>query len=569
MENGTYSKPQRVGSVAELTASGQLIGKIGTMPVLVVWHDGEAFAIEDRCPHLGFALHKGTIESGMITCHWHHARFDLVSGCTLDPWADDAVGFAVELVGDDVMISPRRTEASLERSVERLRKGIELNLTLVIAKAVHALVELPGGEQEAIRVAYELGEANRAEGWGSGLTVLTCMANLLPHLRHQDRALALVHAIRFVARDIVGQPRRVRMGGLDAVGQSPDRLAGWYRRFVETRSADGAERSMATLIAVGGPAEDALFGAVTDHVFIEGGHLLDYTNKAFEAIGEHHGDPATLLTSLVAQTCRAERSEELSEWNHPHDLVALAAVTQSAIAASSVAVDADDFEPAMGRLGYELLVDDPQAVADALVVARNAGASSEQLARAVALAAALRLVRFHHNNEQGDWDTVHHTLTFTNAVHQAIVRHHDTPAARAIVHGAMRVYLDRFLNVPAARFPTARFDALDELDKCWDLQGNIEQAAAIVAGSSRSDRSAVIAALGKALLREDAGFHMYQSLEAGVRQAMSWPADSEESSAILVGVTRFLAAHTPTRRELSSIDATAVRLRRGEELFAD
>ena len=173
MENGTYSKPQRVGSVAELTASGQLIGKIGTMPVLVVWHDGEAFAIEDRCPHLGFALHKGTIESGMITCHWHHARFDLVSGCTLDPWADDAVGFAVELVGDDVMISPRRTEASLERSVERLRKGIELNLTLVIAKAVHALVELPGGEQEAIRVAYELGEANRAEGWGSGLTVLT------------------------------------------------------------------------------------------------------------------------------------------------------------------------------------------------------------------------------------------------------------------------------------------------------------------------------------------------------------------------------------------------------------
>jgi hypothetical protein len=38
---------------------------------------------------------------------------------------------------------------------------------------------------------------------------------------------------------------------------------------------------------------------------------------------------------------------------------------------------------------------------------------------------------------------------------------------------------------------------------------------------------------------------------------------------VLVGVARFLAAHTPTRRELVTISRTAVRLRRGEDLFAD
>ena len=564
----------RVGSLLDLRSNGQITTKVGSTPVLVVWHDGEAFAIEDRCPHLGFPLHRGTIESGMVTCHWHHARFDLASGCTLDPWADDAAGFAVTLVGDDVLVTPRRSEASMKRSVERLRKGIELNLTLVIAKAVHGLAELPGGEAEAIRVAYELGAANRADGWGTGLTVLTCMANLLPHLRQQDRPLALVHAIRFVARDIAGQPRRIRMGGLDAADQPSDRLAGWYRRFVETRSSDGAERSLATLLDGFSPdrfsaAEDALFTAVTDHVFVDGGHILDYTNKAWEAIGDHGGDPSNLLPTLVAQTCMAERSEESSEWNHPHDLVSLAATTQTAIEVSPAPRDPRRFEASIGELGHDLLIDDPQAVADALVSARGNGATSEQLARAVALAAALRLVRFHLNNEQGDWDSVHHTFTFTNAVHQAVCRRPDSPVARAIVHGAFRVYLDRFLNVPAARFPTPRFDALEKLDRCWDLQGNVDQAAAIVAGSGRTDRPGVIAALGAALLREDADFHMYQSLEAGVRQALAWPAESQESLAILVGITRFLAARTPTRRELSAIDATAVRLRRGDELFAD
>ena len=37
-----------------------------------------------------------------MTCHWHHARFDLVSGCTLDLFADDARAYEVDVDGDDV-----------------------------------------------------------------------------------------------------------------------------------------------------------------------------------------------------------------------------------------------------------------------------------------------------------------------------------------------------------------------------------------------------------------------------------------------------------------------------------
>ena len=73
--------------------------------------------------------------------------------------------------------------------------------------------------------------------------------------------------------------------------------------------------------------------------------------------------------------------------------------------------------------------------------------------------------------------------------------------------------------------------------------------------------------LGHALLTEDAEFHWFQTYEAAVRQFHAWPSGSEEGALILAGTARFLAAHTPTRRELSQVVRIATRLGRGEALF--
>ena len=93
-----------VGAVTDLEKAGCLVAKLGNQPVCVVWHDGRAYAVDDRCPHLGFPLHRGTVESGLVTCHWHHARFDLTTGGTLDPFADDARAYPVEIEGDRVTV---------------------------------------------------------------------------------------------------------------------------------------------------------------------------------------------------------------------------------------------------------------------------------------------------------------------------------------------------------------------------------------------------------------------------------------------------------------------------------
>ncbi|HEY0396832.1 MAG TPA: Rieske (2Fe-2S) protein, partial [Acidimicrobiia bacterium] len=142
-------------------------------------------------------------------------------------------------------------------------------------------------------------------------------------------------------------------------------------------------------------------------------------------------------------------------------------------------------------------------------------------------------------------------------------------------HGALRVYLDRFLNIPAARLPGPPPPGgpvdLGGLQACWDQEGRVDEAGALVYRhlACGGDPARVIALLGRALLTEDAEFHWYQTYEAAVRQYQAWPAGSEEGALILAGTARFLAAHTPTRRELSQVVTIATRLRRGEALFED
>ena len=566
----------RIGSLADLQSGGQLRGKLGAHPVVVFWHEERAWAIEDRCPHMGFPLHQGTVEAGLVTCHWHNARFDLASGCTLDPFADDARPFDVEIVDGDVVVRPRANGDVSERALRRLRDGLEDGLALVMAKSVLALLEAGVPPSDIVREGLDFGARYRAAGWGAGLTVLVAMANLLPHLDADDQALALVHGLTFVSNDTRNNPPRFALEPLGANGHDEARLASWYRRFIETRSRDAAERVLATaLIVDGGLAgvERMMFAAVTDHVFIDGGHTIDFTNKAFEALDHVGADAApTLLPSLVRQTAQATRSEETGSWRYPHDLKALIAeaeprLDQAVHAGQSRQGSFDD----VAGLAWRLLEEEPGVIVEAVIDAAAAGATPEQLGRSLAYAGALRITRFHTQNDFGDWDTVHHAFTSANALHHALERAPSAELVRGVIHGALRVYLDRFLNVPAARLPTATDGDLADLAECWEVQNGVDQAGAIAFGylQGGGDPGRLIAALGHALLREDAEFHWFQILEAAVRQFYAWPPGSEEGALVLAGFARFLAAHTPTRREQSRVVDIAVRLRRGEELYAE
>jgi nitrite reductase/ring-hydroxylating ferredoxin subunit len=554
-----------VGAVADLEKAGCLVAKVGAQPVCVVWSEGRVYAVDDRCPHLGFPLHRGSVHDGLLTCHWHHARFDLASGSTLDPFADDVRAYPVEVEGERVFVVHEAEPDRVGHLRRRLAEGLEQDLTLVTAKAVLGLLDAGASPSDIVAIGVDFGTRYRRQGWGAGLTVLVAMANLLPHLEGSDHALALVHGLSFVARDTRNRPPRFGLEPLGPGDVAPDRLAGWYRRFIETRSDEAAERTLATAITADLPVEETMIAAATDHVFIDEGHTVDFTNKAFEAVSLlGASSAATVLPTLVLQTAQARRHEEESAWRHPHDLAAM-------IASCTLAVGSGGFDDVTG-LAWSLLDDDPSLVLSALVSAAASGATPEQLGRALAFAAALRIVRFHVQNDHADWDIVHHGFTYANALHRSLTRAPAASSLRGVLHGAMKVYLDRFLNVPAARLPTAGpLPDLSELQECWDAQGQVDRAGTIayrwVMGGG--GMPALTAVLGRALLAEDAGFHWYQTVEAAFSQAAAWGDGTEEAALILTGAARFLAAHTPTRRELPQVVRIAARLRRGEALYEE
>jgi hypothetical protein len=236
-----------------------------------------------------------------------------------------------------------------------------------------------------------------------------------------------------------------------------------------------------------------------------------------------------------------------------------------------------------------LLGDDPAAIIDALKAAARAGAAPADLGRALAYAAALRVARFGTANEHSDWETAHHVFTYANAVHQALKRIGSeaadfgvpVDAARGLLHGAMALYLARYLNVPPASLPGEGGYRLDDLPATakeirsalldtFDRQQQIDSAARLVARHLTLGHSteALIATLAQALLSEDAGFHAYQMLEAGVRQFREW-GTGNQGRHILIAVARYLAAHFPTERALLQTADIASRLMRGGELHRE
>jgi len=49
--------------------------------MLAIFHTSSGwFALDDRCTHRGGPLSEGQCLNGVVTCPWHQARFELVSG---------------------------------------------------------------------------------------------------------------------------------------------------------------------------------------------------------------------------------------------------------------------------------------------------------------------------------------------------------------------------------------------------------------------------------------------------------------------------------------------------------
>ena len=65
----------KAGTLEQLETRGCMVVTGGGHAIAVFHHEGQVYAVDNRCPHMGFPLDRGSVSDGILTCHWHHARF--------------------------------------------------------------------------------------------------------------------------------------------------------------------------------------------------------------------------------------------------------------------------------------------------------------------------------------------------------------------------------------------------------------------------------------------------------------------------------------------------------------
>jgi len=598
--DGKYYK---VATVAELEQRPFKVVTVEDRHILLLRADGHIRTLDSRCPHMGYPLSQGTIKDGVLRCHWHHWRFDLASGGCFTEGGDDVAVFPMEIRGDDVWVSPAPLyfyqPGRTEKFLGDLRQGMEERNTFLIAKAVAGLRANGVADRDILSAGAMHGLRFRQGGFSMGLTILTCMGRLIPDLQEDEKALADVHALLNCARDsFAGPPRRMLRPLPTAQFTNKAQLQHWFRLFIEDREAAGAERVLRTAIAAGYATEDVielLLAGATDHYFLSTGHVVDFTNKAFElydvmtaagALPNGETDArevlATTLSSVVRPMAMGFRHEEDADWQETIEpQQALFALLPTLLASPRNPRWASDGRAE--KLRDVMLAGKPEEITQALQVALEQGASVDELSSVLVRAGIHRVARFHVQNEE-DWDDVLHVISYANAI-DALTRRNaghslegDIALMKAVTHGAMFVYLTHFLNIPRAALPSERGKSaipaqlqnqsalLERLLYCAEFQ-QVEEAAAIVHHyqEQRYPLAPLKATLGKALLREDATFHTFQMLDAALHQHSVLGADHPDGRLALVAATRYMVAQRLRRNVLFSTQ-NALKLQRGEAL---
>ncbi|MEH1858216.1 MAG: Rieske (2Fe-2S) protein [Nostoc sp.] len=571
----------RVAQLAEVQAAGSLLVHKEKHTIALFYSNNTVYAIDNRCPHMGFPLQGSTCKDGIVTCPWHYARFDLASGGTFDSWADDVPCFPVKIRDGEVWVNLAPPVNPHAHHRQRLQDGLEQNISLVIAKSTLALLDMGVNPTEPFLMGLEFGTRYNKAGWSTGLTIHTCMMNLLPYLDVEDRPRALFHGLSAVANDSAGAPPEFVVHPLPNAKVDFATLKNWFRQFIQVRDTEAAQRCLVSAVRSGANSKqiaDMLFCAATDRRYLDVGHTVDFINKALEALDTIAWQAAeSILASLVSGLANASRMEESNSWRYPVDLVAiLESAFEQLPTVLSVGKCRQGSWSQTDELVPILLGEDPQAIADSLLNALKAGCTEEQLAGVVTYTAALRVARFHTNNDFGDWNSAHHPFTFANAVHQALRRVPTVELLRGVFDAAMSVYLNRFLNVPPARLPEPKDivenpeQLLQQLPDLLNRQQQVNQTGQLVVNYLYSGGSAerLMAKLGKLMLRENRDFHVIQEIEAAFRQ-YSFLGQTSAGIHILVAASRYLAAHSPTMRSQGQTYQIAERLHQGDRLFEE
>ena len=573
----------RAASLEELRAKGRLVVHLDRHTLCLFAEGEEVYAVDNRCPHMGFPLHRGTVCDGILTCHWHHARFDLATGGTFDQFADELRRFPVTCDGDDVLVdlSPREDPVGHQR--KRLEDGLERDIPLVLAKATIALLEadasgldlVPGGDRLR-RPPPRRGLVPRADD------------DYLPdEPRSTARRAASAPRPSTTASPTSRptprrRPPRFPLDPLPGEPPEPARLAEWFRSFIEVRDAEGAERALVSAVRAGATPTRARGHAVRRR------HRPPLPRRRSHARLRQQGARSARRRRLgarrggarvAARAARLRRAdggvERVAQPGRP-PRAARGARSRELPEALAEGAGRAEAGTAATRSSTALLEDEAAELVEALLDALRAGATEVELASAVSFAAATRIARFPTSNDFGDWDTALHTFTFANAVEQGLRRSPSLELLRG-VFDARRQRPPRPLPERAGRRGSRRRQAgadpdalLDELPRLLDRQQQVDEAGQLAASFlGAGGEPATVRRRARRRARPRGPQLPHDPVRRGRRPPARAARGTDGATLPLLAAARYLAAHATTTRSQRQTFDIARRLHRGERLYEE
>ena len=179
---------------------------------VIFYSDGNYYACENRCPHMGYPMNKGTVRDGVVSCAWHNWQFDMESGGCYRGACDDLQTYATKVEDGKVYFQLEEPYDHFAMHAARLVEGMRASDEFLQAKAI-SLMEKSGGASEdvvmvAVEQAYRHSQINHR--------------NVQAVYEFQAICDAMVLSEEFGERDKIG----VLLQGIrTAAGSSGDRMA--------------------------------------------------------------------------------------------------------------------------------------------------------------------------------------------------------------------------------------------------------------------------------------------------------------------------------------------------------
>jgi nitrite reductase/ring-hydroxylating ferredoxin subunit len=432
----------RAGAVADIRIGGAKSFAFLDKRIALFRTAEGVFACDNRCPHQGYALVRGDVKDGLLTCAWHNWKFELGTGVCRHG-GENIRTYPVQVTDGQLFINiadPPAEEirpelfASLTAAMEDIDVGRMARDAMRLQRIGTPLADVI---REGVRYA-----APRAEyGWDHSLAT---MADCLAMSRFFDeslRALPVIQGLSVAADSQVRRPQRPRPEPADPVktyGSIADALAA-YPVLVDEERSEEAEALLRGLIATGvEPAvvRHTLLTAVTDH-FLAYGHSMIFIQKAFELLGQIGWQEAdAVLSPLVPQMVLGTRYDKL-----PYMRKFLRAWQEAAPDLPGLLAGGGTGPSDLGGYRRALTDGSPAEAASSLIGALGAGTPVQALIDATSHAAAERLARFDieldldDTNEWG-WLDVTHTLTYLNALRWAWSADPTPQVLRGLFHAA-------------------------------------------------------------------------------------------------------------------------------------